>query len=122
MSDIILKVANLLNSDMLWVYFLVVIVVFYLIIALTTWDIKKPLIYLGIPSLLVGVILSVIRFLPNIIPIKNSILIILNSLIKPLLITGIMCIIIGIIMIILYKILEKKHKEKLDEQAIYDSF
>ena len=122
MSDIILKVANLLNSDMLWVYFLVVIVVFYLIIALTTWDIKKPLIYLGIPSLLVGVILSVIRFLPNIITIKNSILIILNSLIKPLLITGIMCIIIGIIMIILYKILEKKHKEKLDEQAIYDSF
>lgn len=122
MSDIILKVANLLNSDMLWVYFLVVIVVFYLIIALTTWDIKKPLIYLGIPSLLVGVILSVIRFLPNIIPIKNSILIILNSLIKPLLITGIMCIIIGIIMVILYKILEKKHKEKLDEQAIYDSF
>ena len=122
MSDIILKVANLLNSDMLWVFFLVVIVVFYLIIALTTWDIKKPLIYLGIPSLLVGVILSVIRFLPNIIPIKNSILIILNSLIKPLLITGIMCIIIGIIMIILYKILEKKHKEKLDEQAIYDSF
>lgn len=112
MNNELLKLAEFLNSELLWLYFVIVFILFYAIISLLTWDIKKPLMFLGIPSIIVGTFLIILRFLVSLFVPNESLLNLFNSSIKPLFIIGIICIIVGIIMIIVYKVLNKIKKNK----------
>lgn len=119
-SNQLLELVGILNSELLWVYFIVVIITFYAIIALLTWNIKKPLIFLGIPSIIVGILLIILKFSIGLFIPNKSLLALLNSAVKPLFTIGIICIIVGVAMIILYKVLNKmkKRKEAIQETEI----
>lgn len=105
-----------LDNGMVWVYIGIFFIVMYLLISLLTWSFIKPLKYLGIPTMISGMLLIVIRLLArtiiNLFDLKiNFINNLLPVILKPLLIYGIICTIIGILMIITYKIINKKKKE-----------
>lgn len=112
MNNELLEIVKILNSELLWIYFIIINIVYYGLIALLTWDIKKPLMYVGIPAIIVGSLLIIIRFSINFFLPNNSLLILISSALKPLLIIGIVCILVGIIMIVGYKLLNKMKKNK----------
>lgn len=113
MNNELLELIKFLNSGLLWLYIIIVIIVFYAIISLLTWNIKKPLIFLGIPNIIAGILLIILRFsISLILPDKNMVAII-NPMSKPLLTIGIVCIILGVAMIAGYKLLNKLPKKKL---------
>jgi len=115
----LLQLIGFLNSELLWLYIIIVIASFYAIASLLTWSIKKPLMFLGIPTIIVGILLLTIRFLAKFFLPNENILTILNSITKPLLVNSIICIVIGIVMIVVYQILKKeKKKEKPEKELI----
>ena len=110
------NIINLLNENLI-LYLIIFIVSFYLLISLLTWSFIKPLKYLGISNIVVGIVIIIIRLLlnsiTNLIPEYIKIFeIILPTIVKPLLISGIICIIIGIIMLIINYLINK-YKRKL---------
>lgn len=111
-TELLLEFVKFLNSGLLWLYFIIIVVIFYAIIALLTWNIKKPLMYLGIPTIIVGIFLIILRFTSSLVLPDKKLLVIFNPAVKPLFIMGIICIIIGIAMIVIYKLLNKKKKDK----------
>ena len=115
----LINIINLLNKNLI-LYLIIFIILFYLVISLFTWSFIKPLKYLGISNIIVGILIIIIRFLLN--SIINIALpdyikifdIILPTIVKPLLISGIICIIIGIIMLIINYLINK-YKRKLSD-------
>lgn len=115
-----LEINNILSfiSDGLLCGILVTItVISYLILSLLNWDFIKPLKYIGISLIIVGLILIIIRFSNSFIieSILSEISIpasILGTVFKPLLIMGIFYMFIGIILIVLQNIYYKNKKEK----------
>lgn len=90
-------------------------IIMYLLISLLTWSFIKPLKYLGIPTLLVGLLLVVIRLASSfILDFVNIDIAVVNNIlpiiIKPLLTNGIMCSSIAILMLLLYSLLNKKER------------
>ena len=99
------NIINLLNENLI-LYLIIFIVSFYLLISLCTWSFIKPLKYLGISNMVVGIVVIIIRFSLNLligfIPDYIKIFeIILPSIVKPLLYSGIICILVGIFMLII---------------------
>lgn len=118
MNNELLKLAEFLNSELLWLYFIIIIVGFYAIVSLLTWNIKKPLMFLGIPSIIVGILLIILRFSINLFVPNESLLKLYNSAAKPLFVIGIICIVEGIAMIVVYKVLNKKKKQIIQKTEV----
>lgn len=109
-SNEILELVGLLNSDLLWIGIIAIVVVFYTILSLLTWSFKRPLMFLGVPTIIVGVLLVILRFSISLFPIDGNILKIVSAAINPLLTIGVICTLIGIAMTVVYKLLNKKEK------------
>lgn len=105
----LLNLLGFLSGKALWLYFIIIIIGFYALIAIITWNIKKPLIFLGIPTILVGIFVIIFRFLIDLIISNKNLLTLFNSIVKPLFQAGLTCIIVGIVMIIIYKLLNIKN-------------
>lgn len=114
----LVNLINILNSNFI-IYLVLFIIIFYLLISLLTWDIIKPLKYLGISNIVVGVIIIIIRFIlnevvtlvPDYIKFVETIL---PTILKPILISGILCILFGIIMILAYSLINKYKIKKAE--------
>ncbi|MBE6140371.1 MAG: hypothetical protein E7172_02420 [Firmicutes bacterium] len=115
-TKILLNLLDFLKSDLLFLYFLITVLGFYAIISLLTWSIKKPLIFMGIPTIINGIILVILRFSFSLFIPNKNLLSIYTSALKPLLIAGITCILIGTLLIIIYKILNRNKEEKFAEE------
>lgn len=119
-SNEIKEIISFLSNGMIWVYIGVFFLISYLLISLLTWSFIKPLKYLGIPTILVGVLLIIVRFTSNIIITLinsdelNMIKVILPNLLKPMLINGIICVLIGIGMVVGYSLINKRIENKDD--------
>lgn len=119
---------NKFNTKKVVIATIIYIVLSYLIVALLTWNMHKPLLYLGIPLLGSGIIFTMIKLFNGIIFdllmsntkiafIKYMAPIVLNPLMK----IGIISLIIGLIFIIVYyPINEKRRKKNLKELTILD--
>ena len=116
----LVNLINLLNDNFL-VYLIIFIIAFYLMISFFTWSLLKPLQYLGISNIVIGIVIIIIRLLlnaittllPDYIKIVETIL---PTALKPLLISGMLCITFGIIMIVVYYLINKyknKNKEEI---------
>jgi len=101
-------IVNFLSSDLMWLYFIIVLLLFYGIISLLTWSLKKPLMFLGIPTIIAGIIVILFMLLVNFLPFEEKLFEYLLLMFKPLLTIGIVFFILGIIMLVIYKILNKK--------------
>lgn len=113
MLDEVIKMILKIDDVMIWVYMGLFILLMYLVIGLLTWSIIKPLKYLGIPTLITGILFIIIRFIPNIVisilDVKISVIkAVLPSVLKPIFIYGISSLLIGLVMIILYNLFTKK--------------
>lgn len=109
-----------LNYEMMWVYFVLLIVIFYGILALLTWNLKKPLLYLGIPSFAFGLLFLSFQLVINIFTKEISFLEKTGfHIFEPLFTVSVLSLIMGIIMIVTYIILKKmkNKKEKLVTQV-----
>ena len=109
------NIINLLNQNLI-LYLIIFIILFYLLISLCTWSFIKPLKYLGISNIVVGIVIIIIRFLLNsiisLLPDYIKIFeIILPSIVKPLLLSGILCSCIGIFMLIINYLINKYRKK-----------
>lgn len=107
----LIDILNVFNENIV-IYLILVFVFSYLIISLLTWSFIKPLKYLGISNIVVGIIVVMIRFLLNFIgnfvpDYIKLIEVILPSILKPLLMTGIICVIVGIILLIINYLINK---------------
>lgn len=114
----ILKLIGFLDSEFLWLYFIIIIVAFYAVIGLLTWSIKKPLMFLGIPSIIVGALLIILRFSISMFLSNESLLMIFDSMVKPLFTIGLICVLVGIVMIALYIVLREIQKKKQAEEKV----
>lgn len=109
----ILYLKSILDKCPIWVGIVLFLVIMYLLVAFFTWSFKKPLKYLGIPTIIVGFLFIIMRFattfFTRFIPdsfgfFKNLI----PTLFKPMLIDGIICFVIGILMVVGYCLINKK--------------
>lgn len=107
-----------LNYEMMWVYFVLLIVIFYGILALLTWNLKKPLLYLGIPSFVFGLLFLSFRLVINLFTKEIALLEKTGfHIFEPLFTVGILSLIMGIIMIVVYIIL-KRIKDKKEKPVV----
>lgn len=111
------QLISLVSDKTIWIYIGIFFVLMYLLISLLTWSFKKPLKYLGIPTIGVGVVFIIIRFLSVVIvglvdDKMAFVRLLLPSMLSPMLLNGILCTVIGIAMIVVYKLLNKKDKKE----------
>lgn len=116
-----MKYLEMINSMPLTLYLLIGIIGFFVLIALFRWNLYAPFIWLGIPTLISGVILGIIFLVKsiifNLLPENiTEYTDLLNSVTKPLFnkigLQAIILIISGILGIVLYSIIKKKIKNK----------
>jgi len=116
MPSTYIDIINFINSQNIYLYIIGLFVLFYIIIGLLTWNIIKPLKYIGIVHIIVGIIFMVLKLLPYSISVlyENKLLeMILPTVIKPIFIIGLYIFGSGLLMVILYRIIKKiKDKEK----------
>jgi len=125
----VLSVLSNINVIALIISFIVIFIVFYGLISLLTWNLLKPLKYLGIPTLVVGIIILITRFTSSFI--INSLASEFGSFIKdlfplafsPLQNIGIIFFILGLLMIIIYAVINN-NKNKIDnnEKNVQEEF
>lgn len=114
------NILDLFTTNQILIFILLFIIVSYLLIALFTWSIRKPLKYLSIPLIIVGILLLTIRFagsmiisfLPLEINIPNTII---SVILNPFLKSGIYCLLIAILFIIIYILTGKLNKNGKNE-------
>lgn len=124
MEKELIKILEFLGNSPLWLYFILMVLFFYGVIALFTWSFVKPLKLLGVPSIIGGIIIIGARFLLGLISVNSLIDSLIPSLLQPLLTIGIVCVVMGFAMLIgnhfLKKVLSKKVKtvnnELIEEQ------
>ena len=115
----LINIINLLNANLI-LYLVIFIILSYILISFFTWSFIKPLKYLGISNIVVGVIVIIIRFLLNIIDVFvpdyiKIVEIVLPTIVKPLIVSGIVAIISGILMLVVNYLINK-YKEKNNKQ------
>lgn len=114
------NILDLFTTNQILIFILLFMIVSYLLIALFTWSIRKPLKYLSIPLIIVGILLLAIRFtgsmiisfLPLEINIPNTII---SVILNPFLKSGIYCLLIAILFIIIYILTGKLNKNGKNE-------
>jgi len=120
--DNVLNIINIVNSINLYYVFIPLLVIFYFLFALFTWNFLKPLKYIGSANITTGLMFMSIKLISpivNSLKIDNVIKEILPTVINPLFISGIICFVSGILLMIIYyvinKIIKKKDKETSPE-------
>lgn len=117
-NTLITNFLEIIAKPQLLIFFIAFIIFSYLLIALLTWSLTKPLKYLSIPFIIIGIIILILRFcLPLIITIipENTVNVpnsLVNVILNPFLKSGIICLLIGIIFMIVYILIGKFTKEK----------
>lgn len=114
------NILDLFTTNQILIFILLFMIVSYLLIALFTWSIRKPLKYLSIPLTIVSILLLAIRFtgsmiisfLPLEINIPNTII---SVILNPFLKSGIYCLLIAILFIIIYILTGKFNKNGKNE-------
>lgn len=114
------NILDLFTTNQILIFILLFMIVSYLLIALFTWSIRKPLKYLSIPLTIVSILLLAIRFtgsmiisfLPLEINIPNTII---SVILNPFLKSGIYCLLIAILFIIIYILTGKLNKNGKNE-------
>ena len=130
-NTLITNFLEIIAKPQLIVFFIAFIIFSYLLIALLTWSLTKPLKYLSIPFIIIGIIILIFRFsVPVIITaipqnelnMPNTII---NTLLSPFLKSGIICLLAGILSMTLYIVIGKltnnktiKKEDKLDDEKI----
>lgn len=107
-----------LNNGNLWLYFSLVVIVFYLLIALLTWSFRKPLKYLASPSIIAGILFVGIYLIGAFLPLSDGMMKIVKACLNPVLQIGIVCIVMGICMLVLEKVLKIILKNKSNNKRI----
>lgn len=108
-----INIINLINSGIIYLWGIISFLFFYSIIGLLTWSLIKPLKYMGISNIIVGIMLIILRLLPYSISVligNNLLERILPEIIKPIFISGICVLVLGILMILLYKFIDKRKR------------
>lgn len=125
-ASVLETTVKIVNSIEFKIAFGVLFVVVFLLVSLFTWSFYKPLIWLGIPTIMVGILTASIgstRLLMNNITIEElgSYQTIIENLVSPilnnLLIYGLIILAKGTIMVIIYSIIDK-HKRKKETQKL----
>ena len=130
-NTLITNFLEIIAKPQLIIFFIAFIIFSYLLIALLTWSLTKPLKYLSIPFIIIGIIILILRFsVPVIITaipqnelnMPNTII---NTLLSPFLKSGIICLLAGILSMTLYIVIGKlankktiKKEDKLDDEKI----
>lgn len=130
-NTLITNFLEIIAKPQLIIFFIAFIIFSYLLIALLTWSLTKPLKYLSIPFIIIGIIILIFRFsVPVIITaipqnelnMPNTII---NTLLSPFLKSGIICLLAGILSMTLYIVIGKltnnktiKKEDKLDDEKI----
>ena len=114
----IFMIMNFLDSEYLWLYFSLIILAFYLLLCLFTWSFKRPFLFLGIPSIILGMLLLALYFIIGVIPLEETLINVLQSSTKPLFNVGLICLIMGIVMIIINRLLSLLNKKNKKETII----
>lgn len=120
------EVVSLFANGMIWIYVGIFFVLTYLFISLLTWSFIKPLKYVGIPTLIVGLLFISIRASSNVlvnifVEGDNLINTLMPSLLKPILINGLICFLVGLGMIVGYIFINKKTKNKEVEENVQEA-
>lgn len=128
-ADVFQSVVTILNGVWFKVAFASIFVFTFFLVALFTWSLYKPFIWLGVPTIIVGAIIALVgstTYVMNGITITDlgSYQAILNDFVSPffdkLLIYGFAVLITGIIMVVIYSIIDKhvskKEEPKLDDE------
>ena len=71
LPEFLIKIIGIVLGKTFILYFLLFILVSYLLLALLTWSFIKPLKYLGIPFIVVGILTLIARFVLPIILVKS---------------------------------------------------
>lgn len=130
-NTLITNFLEIIAKPQLILFFIAFIIFSYLLIALLTWSLTKPLKYLSIQFIIIGIIILIFRFsVPVIITaipqnelnMPNTII---NTLLSPFLKSGIICLLAGILSMTLYIVIGKltnkktiKKEDKLDDEKI----
>lgn len=118
---------NIINSLWLKVGLAISFIIVFLLVALYTWSFYKPLIWLGVPSIISGGLTAMVgslRVITSNINIKelgeyqDLFVKLLNPIFNNLLITGLIVLVLGILMVVSYSLIDsakhKKEEPKLD--------
>ena len=117
-NTLITNFLEIISKPGLIIFFIAFVIFSYLLIALLTWSLTKPLKYLSIPFIIIGIIILIIRFcLPFIITImpENTVNVpssLVNVMLNPFLKSGIICLLAGILSMTLYILIGKFTKKK----------
>ncbi|HOP65541.1 MAG TPA: hypothetical protein PLX66_00735 [Bacilli bacterium] len=111
---------NIINSTWFKISLIGSFITFFFLIALFTWSLYKPFIWLGIPTIIVGVILSIVGSFKYLITAAieelNSYKVIVENLVSPLLgklmINGLIVLGSGILMVVIYTLINNYKHEK----------
>lgn len=127
----VLSLLSNLDITTLIMAFIILFSIFYALVSLFTWNLLKPLKYLGIPTLVVGILTLFIRFA------SSSIINILTNefgdivkqifpfVLTPLQNIGIIFFVLGLLMLIIYAIINNKKKNNVEienEEIIKEEF
>lgn len=124
-NELVMNVIEFITGDMLWIAFALVVLVFYLITALLSFSFIRAFRYIGIPSLIAGIILIGIYACLNLVPVSDNVMDIIKTSASPVLDVGLVCVIMGISMIVIAKVLKmvfkKRKREYVDNIQMVDS-
>lgn len=114
------QIVSILSGGMIWIYIGIFFLLTYLFISLLTWSFLKPLKYVGIPTALVGLLFLIIRMslssvLGFFVEGESIIKVILPSMLRPILINGLICLGLGVLMVVIYIIINNKRRNKNEE-------
>lgn len=110
----VLHILSNFDNETLIISFIVIFIVFYAFISLFTWNLLKPLKYLGISTLVVGILSLTIRFTSSFIitslvnEFGNFVEKIFPLILSPLQSIGIIFSILGLLMIIICALVSNK--------------
>ena len=121
-SEVMQYGLDIANSVWLKVGLGIAFVITFLLIALYTWSFYKPLIWLGVPSVVSGGLTAMsgsLRFITDKISIselgqyKDLFVKLLNPIFSKLLVTGLIILGLGILMVVCYSLIDRsKHKKE----------
>lgn len=98
----------------------------YFFLALLTWSFSKPMNFMGIPTLIIGVLFLLLRFGSGlIISLLGDVEILsfieqFSIILKPALITGISCLVIGLLLIVLYSNISSIKSKNSNDEPNFD--
>ena len=118
-NQLLSSIIGVIASSYIWMIFGLVVVVFYLLIALFTWSFVKPFKFLGVPSIIAAFMFLFMYFGVAFLPKEVSFVALFTAVLKPFLTMGVVCLVMGITMMVLAKVLDNVLKNRIKQDAVY---